>query len=196
MKKDEKKITIILVIITVLFSLYRVYSTLTPTNYADYRKRISLQVDADFNYEPIDNIERSDTYVCRFTLKKPVELKNFISLDQFKQSKRKDIEKFYQSDYRIDINETDFNEVVTGEDEEDTDDEVVTGEDEEDTDDEAVTEDNSVAPEHEKFFKEIKQLKASSSTKYVHRRIKNIFSYELYIYNKELNIGYYIAYIE
>ena len=179
MKKDEKKITIILVIITVLFSLYRVYSTLTPTNYADYKKRISLQVDADFNYEPIDNIERSDTYVCRFTLKKPVELKNFISLDQFKQSKRKDIEKFYQSDYRIDIDETDLDEVVTGEDEEDTDDEVVTGEDEEDTDDEAVTEDNSVAPEHEKFFKEIKQLKASSSTKYVHRRIKNIFSYEL-----------------
>lgn len=170
MKKDEKKITIILVIITVLFSLYRVYSTLTPTNYADYRKRISLQVDADFNYEPIDNIERSDTYVCRFTLKKPVELKNFISLDQFKQSKRKDIEKFYQSDYRIDIDETDLNEVVT--------------------------EDNTVAPEHEKFFKEIKQLKASSSTKYVHRRIKNIFSYELYIYNKELNIGYYIANIE
>jgi hypothetical protein len=196
MKKDEKKITIILVIITVLFSLYRVYSTLTPTNYADYKKRISLQVDADFNYEPIDNIERSDTYVCRFTLKKPVELKNFISLDQFKQSKRKDIEKFYQSDYRIDIDETDLNEVVTGEDEEDTDDEAVTGEDEEDTDDEAVTEDNSVTPEHEKFFKEIKQLKASSSTKYVHRRIKNIFSYELYIYNKELNIGYYIAYIE
>ncbi|SEI81439.1 hypothetical protein SAMN05216514_10440 [Kandleria vitulina] len=196
MKKDEKKITIILVIITVLFSLYRVYSTLTPTNYADYKKRISLQVDADFNYEPIDNIERSGTYVCRFTLKKPVELKNFISLDQFKQSKRKDIEKFYQSDYRIDIDETDLNEVVTGEDEEDTDDEVVTGEDEEDRDDEAVTEDNSVAPEHEKFFKEIKQLKASSSTKYVHRRIKNIFSYELYIYNKELNIGYYIAYIE
>jgi hypothetical protein len=183
MKKDEKKITIILVIFTVLFSLYRVYSTLTPTNYADYKKRISLQVDADFNYEPIDNIERSDTYVCRFTLKKPVELKNFISLDQFKQSKRKDIEKFYQSDYRIDIDETDLNEVVTGE-------------DEEDRDDEAVTEDNSVAPEHEKFFKEIKQLKASSSTKYVHRRIKNIFSYELYIYNKELNIGYYIANIE
>ncbi|SDL47259.1 hypothetical protein SAMN05216520_10670 [Kandleria vitulina] len=196
MKKDEKKITIILVIITVLFSLYRVYSTLTPTNYADYKKRISLQVDADFNYEPIDNIERSDTYVCRFTLKKPVELKNFISLDQFKQSKRKDIEKFYQSDYRIDIDETDLNDVVTGEDEEDTDDEAVTGEDEEDRDDEAVTEDNSVAPEHEKFFKEIKQLKASSSTKYVHRRIKNIFSYELYIYNKELNIGYYIANIE
>lgn len=192
MKKDEKKITIILVIITVLFSLYRVYSTLTPTNYADYKKRISLQVDADFNYEPIDNIESSDTYVCRFTLKKPVELKNFISLDQFKQSKRKDIEKFYQSDYRIDIDETDLDEVVTGEDEEDTDDEVVTEEDEEDTD----AEDNSVAPEHEKFFKEIKQLKASSSTKYVHRRIKNIFSYELYIYNKELNIGYYIAYIE
>ena len=100
MKKDEKKITIILVIITVLFSLYRVYSTLTPTNYADYRKRISLQVDADFNYEPIDNIESSDTYICRFTLKKPVELKNFISLDQFKQSKRKDIEKFYQSVYK------------------------------------------------------------------------------------------------
>lgn len=100
MKKDEKKITIILVIITVLFSLYHVYSTLTPTNYADYKKRISLQVDADFNYEPIDNIESSDTYVCRFTLKKPVELKNFISLDQFKQSKRKDIEKFYQSVYK------------------------------------------------------------------------------------------------
>ncbi|WP_029071286.1 hypothetical protein [Kandleria vitulina] len=100
MKKDEKKITIILVIITVLFSLYRVYSTLTPTNYADYKKRISLQVDADFNYEPIDDIERSDTYVCRFTLKKPVELKNFISLNQFKQSKRKDIEKFYQSVYK------------------------------------------------------------------------------------------------
>ena len=41
-------------------------------------------------------------------------------------------------------------------------------------DDEAVTEDNSVAPEHEKFFKEIKQLRLLL--------VQNMFIVELKIF--------------
>lgn len=46
---------------------------------------------------------------------------------------------------------------------------------------------------YNQFYQELSDLEKSINTKYLYHKIVNDLSYELYIYNKEMNIGYYIV---
>lgn len=46
---------------------------------------------------------------------------------------------------------------------------------------------------YNQFYQELSDLEKSIDTKYLYHKIENDLSYELYIYNKEMNIGYYIV---
>lgn len=46
---------------------------------------------------------------------------------------------------------------------------------------------------YNQFYQELSDLEKSTDTKYLYHKIENDLSYELYIYNKEMNIGYYIV---
>ncbi|HAD23522.1 MAG TPA: hypothetical protein DCF47_05405 [Kandleria vitulina] len=97
------------------------------------------------------------TNVCRFTLKKPKNIKGFVSIDNLKKDKREDIDNFYNTD--VNTEWEDYNN--TG--------------------------------KYNHVISELSRLKFSSNTKYIHHRISNLSGYELYIYNKEMNVGYYIV---
>ncbi len=54
-------------------------------------------------------------------------------------------------------------------------------------------EDNKNTGKYTHVINELSALKSSSDTKYIHHRIENSSSYELYIYNKKMNVGYYVV---
>jgi thymidylate synthase len=116
-------------------------------------------VDTDFSYKSIYISEASFgndmTNLCRFTLKKPKQLKNFVPFSQLNKKKKDDIEKFYNTDW---------------------------GDHEDDDSFDSVNE-------------ELSSLRSSPKTRYIHHNISNDMSYELYIYNEEMNVGYYVVLI-
>jgi hypothetical protein len=132
---------------------------LSLPNYKNNKKRIALQVDTDFSYKSIYISEASFgndmTNLCRFTLKKPKQLKNFVPFSQLNKKKKDDIEKFYNTDW----------------------------EDHEDDD------------SFDSVNEELSSLRSSPKTRYIHHNISNDMSYELYIYNEEMNVGYYVVLI-
>ena len=132
---------------------------LSLPNYKNNKKRIALQVDTDFSYKSIYISEASFgndmTNLCRFTLKKPKQLKNFVPFSQLNKKKKDDIETFYNTDW---------------------------GDQEDDDSFDSVNE-------------ELSSLRSSPKTRYIHHNISNDMSYELYIYNEEMNVGYYVVLI-
>jgi hypothetical protein len=116
-------------------------------------------VDTDFSYKSIYISEASFgndmTNLCRFTLKKPKQLKNFVPFSQLNKKKKDDIETFYNTDW---------------------------GDHEDDDSFDSVNE-------------ELSSLRSSPKTRYIHHNISNDMSYELYIYNEEMNVGYYVVLI-
>lgn len=136
---------------------------LSLPNYRNNKKRIALQVDTDFSYKSIYISEASFgndmTNLCRFTLKKPKQLKNFVPFSQLNKKKKDDIETFYNTDVKTDW-----------------------GDHEDDDSFDSVNE-------------ELSSLRSSPKTRYIHHNISNDMSYELYIYNEEMNVGYYVVLI-
>ena len=132
---------------------------LSLPDYKNNKKRIALQVDTDFSYKSIYISEASFgndmTNLCRFTLKKPKQLKNFVPFSQLNKKKKDDIETFYNTDW---------------------------GDHEDDDSFDSVNE-------------ELSSLRSSPKTRYIHHNISNDMSYELYIYNEEMNVGYYVVLI-
>lgn len=132
---------------------------LSLPNYKNNKKRIALQVDTDFSYKSIYISEASFgndmTNLCRFTLKKPKQLKNFVPFSQLNKKKKDDIETFYNTDW---------------------------GDQEDDDSFDSVNE-------------ELSSLRSSPKTRYIHHNISNDMSYELYIYNEEMNVGYHVVLI-
>ncbi|KRN49873.1 hypothetical protein IV49_GL000574 [Kandleria vitulina DSM 20405] len=132
---------------------------LSLPNYKNNKKRIALQVDTDFSYKSIyiseASFENDMTNLCRFTLKKPKQLKNFVPFSQLNKKKKDDIETFYNTDW---------------------------GDQEDDDSFDSVNE-------------ELSSLRSSPKTRYIHHNISNDMSYELYIYNEEMNVGYHVVLI-
>lgn len=54
-------------------------------------------------------------------------------------------------------------------------------------------ENNDTDFDYNRFYQELSELEKSTETTYLYRKIENDLSYELYIYNREMNIGYYIV---
>lgn len=54
-------------------------------------------------------------------------------------------------------------------------------------------ENNDTDFDYNRFYQELSELEKSTETTYLYRKIENDLSYEFYIYNKEMNIGYYIV---
>jgi hypothetical protein len=132
---------------------------LSLPNYRNNKKRIGLQVDTNFSYKSIYQSDQGFgndmTNLCRFTLKKPKQLKNFVPFSQLNKKKKDDIETFYNTDW---------------------------GDQEDDDSFDSVNE-------------ELSSLRSSPKTRYIHHNISNDMSYELYIYNEEMNVGYYVVLI-
>ena len=158
MKNRKLRIALIISVFAVFCVILTCWLLSLP-DYKNNKKRIALQVDTDFSYKSIYISEASFgndmTNLCRFTLKKPKQLKNFVPFSQFNKKKKDDIEKFYNTDW---------------------------GDQEDDDSFDSVDE-------------ELSSLRSSPKTRYIHHNISNDMSYELYIYNEEMNVGYYVVLI-
>jgi hypothetical protein len=158
MKNRKLRIALIISVFAVFCVILTCWLLSLP-DYKNNKKRIALQVDTDFSYKSIYISEASFgndmTNLCRFTLKKPKQLKNFVPFSQLNKKKKDDIEKFYNTDW----------------------------EDHEDDD------------SFDSVNEELSSLRSSPKTRYIHHNISNDMSYELYIYNEEMNVGYYVVLI-
>jgi hypothetical protein len=135
---------------------------LSLPNYRNNKKRIGLQVDTDFSYKSIYQSDQGFgndlSSICRFTLKKPKKLNNFVLFSQLNESKKEDAEKFYNTDFK------------------------------------SEWEDYDESAKYDSVINELFALKASSKTRYLLNKISDMeYSYELYMYNDEMNVGYYIV---
>jgi hypothetical protein len=158
MKNRKLRIALIISVFAVFCVILTCWLLSLP-DYKNNKKRIAMQVDTDFSYKSIYISEASFgndmTNLCRFTLKKPKQLKNFVPFSQLNKKKKDDIEKFYNTDW----------------------------EDHEDDD------------SFDSVNEELSSLRSSPKTRYIHHNISNDMSYELYIYNEEMNVGYYVVLI-
>ena len=158
MKNRKLRIALIISVFAVFCVILTCWLLSLP-DYKNNKKRIALQVDTDFSYKSIYISEASFgndmTNLCRFTLKKPKQLKNFVPFSQLNKKKKDDIEIFYNTDW---------------------------GDHEDDDSFDSVDE-------------ELSSLRSSPKTRYIHHNISNDMSYELYIYNEEMNVGYYVVLI-
>ena len=105
MKNRKLRIALIISVFAVFCVILTCWLLSLP-DYKNNKKRIALQVDTDFSYKSIYISEASFgndmTNLCRFTLKKPKQLKNFVPFSQLNKKKKDDIETFYNTDVKTD----------------------------------------------------------------------------------------------